>query len=172
MGRPIPTLFSIDEAQRVIYLNTFSKTIAPLHPHQLHDPAAPPAWGPLPGKAGLLRLHRVVVRAVHSGPSFMEQGRYEQHLSRMKNRYRQRRDAVIRLIRRSPLGPGADHGAGRRSALPSWAGDGPGRMQEEIDYRVRRCAPSSSRTCRRPSLPAISVKTLNTKLRQAGQKPQ
>ena len=29
VGRPIPTLFSDDEHQHVIYLNTFSKTIAP-----------------------------------------------------------------------------------------------------------------------------------------------
>ena len=29
VGRPIPTLFSVSENQRVIYLNTFSKTIAP-----------------------------------------------------------------------------------------------------------------------------------------------
>lgn len=29
VGRPIPTLFSVDESGRVIYLNTFSKTIAP-----------------------------------------------------------------------------------------------------------------------------------------------
>ena len=29
VGRPIPTLFSVSESQRVIYLNTFSKTIAP-----------------------------------------------------------------------------------------------------------------------------------------------
>jgi GntR family transcriptional regulator/MocR family aminotransferase len=29
VGRPIPTLFSADERERVIYLNTFSKTIAP-----------------------------------------------------------------------------------------------------------------------------------------------
>ena len=29
VGRPIQTLFSIDENRRVIYLNTFSKTIAP-----------------------------------------------------------------------------------------------------------------------------------------------
>lgn len=28
-GWPIPTLFSVSENQRVIYLNTFSKTIAP-----------------------------------------------------------------------------------------------------------------------------------------------
>ena len=41
----------------------------PVHPHQLYDPAAPPA-GPLPGEAGLLRLHRVQLRAVHPGPVF------------------------------------------------------------------------------------------------------
>ena len=66
VGRPIPTLFSIDEAQRVIYLNTFSKTIAPsirisymILPPRLH--------GGLSGEAGLLRLHGVGLRAVHSG---------------------------------------------------------------------------------------------------------
>ena len=34
---------------------------------------------------------------------FMAQGRYEQHLSRMKARYRQKRDAVIAMLRSSPL---------------------------------------------------------------------
>ena len=29
MGRPIPTLFSVDDSGQVVYLNTFSKTIAP-----------------------------------------------------------------------------------------------------------------------------------------------
>ena len=29
MGRPIPSLYSTDENERVVYLNTFSKTIAP-----------------------------------------------------------------------------------------------------------------------------------------------
>ena len=29
VGRPIPTLFSIDGGEQVVYLNTFSKTIAP-----------------------------------------------------------------------------------------------------------------------------------------------
>ena len=33
----------------------------------------------------------------------MAQGRYEQHLSRMKARYRQKRDAVIAMLRSSPL---------------------------------------------------------------------
>lgn len=32
---------------------------------------------------------------------FMAQGRYEQHLSRMKARYRQKRDAVIAMLRSS-----------------------------------------------------------------------
>ena len=34
---------------------------------------------------------------------FMAQGRYEQHLSRMKARYRQKRDTVIAMLRSSPL---------------------------------------------------------------------
>ena len=39
---------------------------------------------------------------------FLEQGRYEQHLNRMKTRYRQKRDAVIDAIRRSPLSDRAE----------------------------------------------------------------
>lgn len=34
---------------------------------------------------------------------FLEQGRYEQHLNRMRTRYRQKRDAVIDAIGSSPL---------------------------------------------------------------------
>ena len=33
----------------------------------------------------------------------MAQGRYEQHINRMRNRYRQKRDAVIESIRTGPL---------------------------------------------------------------------
>lgn len=51
VGRPIPTLFSIDGGEQVVYLNTFSKTIA-LHTYQFHGPAPPPAGG-LPAEAGL-----------------------------------------------------------------------------------------------------------------------
>lgn len=101
VGRPIPTLFSIDEAQRVIYLNTFSKTIAPSI--RISYMILPPR---------LMEVYREKLgfyACTVSGfeqytlAKFMAQGRYEQHLSRMKARYRQKRDAVIAMLHASPL---------------------------------------------------------------------
>ena len=95
------TLFSIDEAQRVIYLNTFSKTIAPSI--RISYMILPPR---------LMEVYREKLgfyACTVSGfeqytlAKFMAQGRYEQHLSRMKARYRQKRDAVIAMLRSSPL---------------------------------------------------------------------
>ncbi len=100
MGRPIPTLFSVDEAGRVIYLNTFSKTIAPsirisymVLPHRL--------LAAYREKLGL-RQHRLRLRTVHLA-RFMAEGYYEKHLNRMRKRYHQKRDAVIACIRGGPL---------------------------------------------------------------------
>lgn len=96
VGRPIPTLFSVDKNERVIYLNTFSKTIAPsirisymvLPPHLLHQ------------FRQNLGFYSCTVSSFeqYTLASFLSQGRYEQHLNRMKNRYRQKRDKVIELI--------------------------------------------------------------------------
>lgn len=97
VGRPIPTLFSADERERVIYLNTFSKTIAPsirvsymiLPPHLL---------------AAYRRRLGFYACAVSSFEQytlaeFLSQGHYEHHLSRIKTRYHKKRDAVIAAIR-------------------------------------------------------------------------
>ena len=92
-----PTLFSADERERVIYLNTFSKTIAPsirvsymiLPPHLL---------------AAYRRRLGFYACAVSSFEQytlaeFLSQGHYEHHLSRIKTRYHKKRDAVIAAIR-------------------------------------------------------------------------
>lgn len=101
VGRPIPTLFSVDKNERVIYLNTFSKTIAPsirisymvLPPHLLKQ------------FRQNLGFYACTVSSFeqYTLASFLSQGRYEQHLSRMKNRYRQKRDKVIEMIHNGAL---------------------------------------------------------------------
>ena len=101
VGRPIPTLFSVDKNERVIYLNTFSKTIAPsirisymvLPPHLLRQ------------FRQNLGFYACTVSSFeqYTLASFLSQGRYEQHLSRMKNRYRQKRDKVIEMIHNGAL---------------------------------------------------------------------
>jgi GntR family transcriptional regulator/MocR family aminotransferase len=101
VGRPIPTLFSADRHERVIYLNTFSKTIAPsirisymiLPPHLMAE------------YRSRLSFYACTVSSFeqYTLAAFMAQGRYEQHINRMRNRYRQKRDAVIDAIRTGPL---------------------------------------------------------------------
>lgn len=98
VGRPIPALFSADEHQRVIYLNTFSKTIAPsirisymiLPPHLLAEYQRRLGFYACPVSS--FDQYTLAV--------FLAKGHYEHHLSRMKTRYHKKRDAVIAAIRR------------------------------------------------------------------------
>ena len=113
IGRPIPTMFSADERERVIYLNTFSKTIAPsmrisymiLPPHLMAE------------YRRRLSFYACTVSGFeqYTLAQLMAQGRYEQHINRMRNRYRQKRDAVIDAIRTGPL-------AGRAEIMEQDAG--------------------------------------------------
>ena len=106
VGRPIPTLFSVSENQRVIYLNTFSKTIAPSI--RISYMILPPQL--LARYRERLGFYACTVSSFeqYTLARFLEQGRYEQHLNRMRTRYRQKRDAVIDAIRRSPLSDRAE----------------------------------------------------------------
>ena len=100
-GRPIPTLFSIDRSERVIYLNTFSKTIAP---------SIRIGYMVLP-KHLLARFHErlgfysctVSGFEQHTLACFLADGSFEKHLNRMRKRYHQKRDALIAAIHASAL---------------------------------------------------------------------
>lgn len=97
VGRPIPTLFSADDRERVIYLNTFSKTIAPsirvsymiLPPHLMAE------------YRRRLGFYSCTVPSFeqYTLAAFLSEGHYEHHLSRMKTRYHKKRDAVIAAFR-------------------------------------------------------------------------
>ena len=93
MGRPIPTLFSVDDSGQVVYLNTFSKTIAPsirisfmVLPRRL-----------LADFRQKLGFYACTVSAFeqYTLAQFLSGGWYEKHLSRMRKHYRQKRDAAI-----------------------------------------------------------------------------
>ena len=101
VGRPIPTMFSTDRHERVIYLNTFSKTIAPSI--RISYMILPPHL--LAAYRERLSFYACTVSSFEQQTlaAFMAQGRYEQHINRMRNRYRQKRDAVIESIRTGPL---------------------------------------------------------------------
>ena len=112
-GRPIPTLQSIDREGRVLYVNTFSRTLAPsLRISYLVLP------GPL---ADLYReklgFYSCTVPAIeqYTLALFLEEGYFDAHLNRMRIFYRNRRDRVVDAIQASPL-------AGRCRVLRAEAG--------------------------------------------------
>ena len=112
-GRPLPTLQSIDAGGRVIYTNTFSKSLAP---------SIRISYMVLPG-ALMERFRRelsfyactVTSFEQYTLARFLSEGHFERHINRMKKYYRTERDAVIGAIGRSPL-------AGRAEILEQDAG--------------------------------------------------
>ena len=112
-GRPIPTMLSIDQGGRVIYMNTFSRSLAP---------SLRISYMVLPGT--LLDSYRerlgfysctVPAMEQHTLARFLEEGHFDSHVSRMRVFYRGRRDAVLEAIQKSPL-------AGRCRVLGADAG--------------------------------------------------
>ena len=100
-GRPIPTLQSIDVMEKVIYINTFSKSLAP---------AFRISYLVLP-KHLVTRFYETL--GFYSGTvscleqmtlaRFISQGYFEKHINRMRNHYRAVRDQLLAQIENSPL---------------------------------------------------------------------
>ena len=101
VGKPIPTLFSVDKSERVIYLNTFSKTISPSI--RISYMILPPTLAEVYRRK--LGFYSCSVSAFeqYTLAKFMTDGSYEKHIARMRNRYRRKRDAVISAVASSPL---------------------------------------------------------------------
>ena len=92
-GKPIPALQGYDAKEKVIYLGTFSKSIAP---------AIRLSYMVLP--VSLLRYYDEKIRFVHSTVSkvdqmivqrFIEEGYYERHLNNTRAMYKSRHDTLI-----------------------------------------------------------------------------
>ena len=100
-GKPIPALQSLDCGGRVIYLNTFAKTLAPSL--RISYMVLPPAL--------LERWRREFWFYSSTVPSFeqyalarfMERGHFERHLNRTRTRYKARREALLAAARGSGL---------------------------------------------------------------------
>ena len=112
-GHPIATLQSIDQAGRVIYMNTFSQTISPSM--RISYMVLPPEL--------LERFRRQLGFYACTVPSFEQYtlarfiagGWYEKHLSRTRRFCRDQRSAVLRAFRSSPFSRRVfitEHGAG------------------------------------------------------------
>jgi GntR family transcriptional regulator/MocR family aminotransferase len=98
---PIPALKRLDEAGSVIYLNSFTKSLAP---------SLRIAYMVLPAQLEALfgerfaHLHCPVPNLEQETLSmFLEDGHFERHVNRMKIAYRDRRDRFLDWIRSTPL---------------------------------------------------------------------
>jgi GntR family transcriptional regulator / MocR family aminotransferase len=101
LGKPIPSLQSIDVMEKVIYINTFSKSLAPTI------------------RIGYMILPQHLVEKFHRELSFysctvstfeqftlakfIRDGYFEKHINRMRSFYRMQRDGLLECIRMSPL---------------------------------------------------------------------
>ena len=100
-GRPIPTLQSIDVMEKVIYINTFSKSLAPAFrisylvlPRHL----VTRFYETLGFYSGTVSCLEQMTLA-----RFLSQGYFEKHINRMRNHYRALRDRLLEELRSSPL---------------------------------------------------------------------
>ncbi len=102
-GRPLPTLQSIDAGGRVIYMNTFSKSLAP---------TIRISYMVLPPRLAERYLARLSFYACtvsnfeqYTLARFIREGYFEKHINRMRLFYARRRQQVLDALAESPLAP-------------------------------------------------------------------
>lgn len=94
-GRPVPTMQSMDTGGRVIYINTFTKTLAPSM--RISYMVLPPQLvGEYRRKLGFYAC-TVPVFEQFTLAEFIRQGFFDRHISRMKKLYRRKRDAFLSI---------------------------------------------------------------------------
>lgn len=100
-GRPVPTIQSIDRAGKVLYVNTFSKTLTPAI--RISYLVLPPSLSAVFSKR--LGFYSCTVPSFEQVAlaKFIAGGYFESHLARTRHFYRRQRDAMTQAIRESPL---------------------------------------------------------------------
>jgi GntR family transcriptional regulator/MocR family aminotransferase len=100
-GKPIPSLQSIDNMHKVIYINTFSKSLAStirisymVLPEEL-----------MQRYKEELSFYSCTVSTFeqYTLAAFIKQGYFEKHINRMRNYYRTQRDMVMTAIKNHPF---------------------------------------------------------------------
>lgn len=103
VSRPIPAMKELDHADRVIYLNTFAKSLAPslrigymVLPYRLLDTFRE-RFGFYSSTVPSFEQYTLA--------RFLSTGSFERHVSRIRNLYKARRDALLTALRQSSLEP-------------------------------------------------------------------
>lgn len=100
-GRPIPALQGLDHSGKVIYINTFAKSLAPSL--RISYMVLPQQLLKVYQKSFLFYSCTVPSFEQYTLCKFMHRGHFERHISRMRNIYKARRDELITAVSRSVL---------------------------------------------------------------------
>jgi len=99
-AHPLPTLQALDTNGRVIYMNTFSKSLAPSI--RVGFLVLPPALMALFQET--LGFYSCTVPSFeqYALARFLKEGHFEKHINRMRKFYRTRRDQVVNALKNCP----------------------------------------------------------------------
>ena len=143
-GKPLSTLKSVDALGRVIYMNTFSKTLTP---------TIRISYMVLPDKLVEV-FHRelgfysctVSNFEQYTLARFIRAGYFEKHINRMRNCYRKRREALLQTMKAGGLFHHADlieRGSGLHFLLRFHTGKDDHVLQQELSQKGIRMRPLS-----------------------------
>ena len=140
-GRPVPPLAALDGAGRVIYANTFSKTLGGAF--RIGYMVLPEALAER--FRDRLGFYACTVGALEqlTLARFMESGDYERHVNRQRTRYRRRLSALIDALAASSAGDHlhfANAGAGLHFLMEVRSVEGDERDSATFEERVARRA--------------------------------
>ena len=101
-AHPMPTMQSLDAGQSVIYMNTFSKTLAPSI--RISYMVLPPKL--MEKFQQTLGFYSCTVPSFqqYTLARFIERGHLEKHINRMRKRYKSCRNRVLDALENSPFG--------------------------------------------------------------------
>lgn len=131
VGKPVPALQGIDGSRKVIYIGTFSKSIAPAI--RISYLVLPPALAEQYERVGrsfsctVSRMDQKMLQL------FMERGYFERHLNRMRALYKSRHDALLAKLRAVR---GIRRVLGERAGVHILLEFSPDRTEEELVERA------------------------------------
>jgi GntR family transcriptional regulator/MocR family aminotransferase len=99
-AHPVPTMYSLDPVGRVVYMNTFSKSLAPsIRISYLVLPE-----GLMARFREELGFYSCTVSSFeqHTLARFLSRGHFEKHINRMRKFYKNRRNRVIHMLKTCP----------------------------------------------------------------------
>ena len=100
-GKLIPTLQSIDISDKVIYMNTFTKTLSSTV--RISYMVLPASLTELFYKKLSFYSCTVSNFEQYTLARFMESGSFEKHINRLRNYYQNKRDAILEIFKTAPL---------------------------------------------------------------------